>query len=88
LKNDTEFVIVKKEMLNRNINGTSRKGISNMKKSLLASLGVAGMGIGALLAVSVVAPASATATLPSTDHIYAYDCTDGALHEVAKAERA
>lgn len=49
-----------------------------MKKSLLASLGVAGLGIGALLAVSVVAPASATATLPSTDHIYAYDCTDGA----------
>lgn len=47
-----------------------------MKKSLLASLGVAGMGIGALLAVSVVAPASATATLPSTDHIYAYDCSD------------
>jgi LPXTG-motif cell wall-anchored protein len=73
-----KFVILKKEMLNRNINETSRKGILTMKKSLLASLGVAGMGIGALLAVSVVAPASATATLPSTDHIYAYDCTDGA----------
>ena len=73
-----KFVILEKEMLNRNINETSRKGILNMKKSLLASLGIAGMGIGALLAVSVVAPASAAATLPSTDHIYAYDCTDGA----------
>jgi LPXTG-motif cell wall-anchored protein len=62
-------------MLNRNINETSRKGILTMKKSLLASLSVAGLGIGALLTVSVVAPASATATLPSTDHIYVYDCS-------------
>jgi hypothetical protein len=44
-----------------------------MKKSLLASLGVAGMGLGSLLAVSAVLPASAVATLPATDHIYAYD---------------
>ncbi|KGA21625.1 hypothetical protein GM51_1025 [freshwater metagenome] len=49
-----------------------------MKKSLLASLGVAGMGLGSLLAVSAVVPASAVATLPATDHIYAYDCSDGA----------
>ena len=49
-----------------------------MKKSLLTSLGVAGMGLGSLLAVSAVVPASAVATLPATDHIYAYDCSDGA----------
>ena len=49
-----------------------------MKKSLLASLGVAGMGLGALLAVSAVVPASAVATLPATDRIYAYDCSNGA----------
>ena len=48
-----------------------------MKKSLLASLGVAGMGLGAVLAVSAVVPANAVATLPATDHIYAYDCTVG-----------
>jgi LPXTG-motif cell wall-anchored protein len=73
-----KFVILKKEMLNRNINETSRKGILTLKKSLLASLGVAGMGLGSLLAVSAVLPASAVATLPATDHIYAYDCSGGA----------
>jgi len=38
---------------------------------------LAGLALGAVLAVGTAVPASA-ASLPSTDRIYAYDCTDGA----------
>ncbi|MCX6494779.1 MAG: LPXTG cell wall anchor domain-containing protein [Actinobacteria bacterium] len=36
------------------------------------------MTAGLVLASSAASPAYALATLPATDHIYAYDCTDGA----------
>ena len=38
---------------------------------------LAGLALGAVLAVGTAVPASA-ASLPSSDRIYAYDCTDGA----------
>jgi len=47
-------------------------------RGLLPTHVLAGMALGAVLAIGSAVPASAAATLPTTDRIYAYDCTDGA----------
>ena len=49
-----------------------------MKKNILSTFATVGVTAGLVLASSAASPAYALATLPATDHIYAYDCSDGA----------
>ncbi len=49
-----------------------------MKKNTLSTFATVGVTAGLVLASSAASPAYALATLPATDHIYAYDCSDGA----------
>ena len=50
-----------------------------MFKKSLASLGVASIGLGALISIGAALPAHAMATLPATDKIYSFDCSVGAF---------
>ena len=56
-----------------------RKETEKMMKKSLASLGVVSVGLGGLIALGMGLPAHATATLPASDKIYAFDCSDGAF---------
>ena len=56
-----------------------RKETEKMMKKSLASRGVVSVGLGGLIALGMGLPAHATATLPASNKIYAFDCTTGAF---------
>jgi hypothetical protein len=56
-----------------------REEIEKMMKKSLASLGVVSIGLGGLIVLGMGLPAHATATLPASDKIYAFDCSNGAV---------